>query len=111
MKVWHYATKSNDGKLATYDLCGHAYSVVSHSTSTIRYHLIRKHKRHHLIINPSPSSSKSIVTEHLERELHTLCYKAIIIDHRPFNDMRKKELLAIFNKLCPDINDFLLCIV
>ena len=110
-KVWLYATKSDDSKLATCNLCGHAYSVASHSTSAIRYHLIRKHKKHDLIINPSSSSSKSLISENLKRELHTLCYNAIIIDHRPFNDMRKKGLLAIFNKLCPGVNNLLLCIV
>ncbi|CAF4049657.1 unnamed protein product [Rotaria sp. Silwood2] len=79
---------------------------LSHSTSTIRYHLIRQHDKYDLIISPSSSSSKSKVSQHLKNELHSLCYNAIIIDHRPFNDMRKPGLLAIFNKLCPGIKDY-----
>ncbi|CAF4397467.1 unnamed protein product [Rotaria sp. Silwood2] len=104
--VWLYATKSEDGKSATCNLCGYACAVVSHSTSTIRYHLIRQHDKYDLIISPSSSSSKSKVSQHLKNELHSLCYNAIIIDHRPFNDMRKPGLLAIFNKLCPGIKDY-----
>ncbi|CAF1348346.1 unnamed protein product, partial [Rotaria sordida] len=103
--VWLYATKSEDGKSATCNLCGYVCAVVCHSTSTIRYHLIRQHDKYDLIISRSSPSSKSKVSQHFKDELHSLCYNAIIIDHRPFNDMRKPGLLTIFNKLCPALKE------
>lgn len=100
-KVWLYATKSDDGKTAMCNLCDYACSSKSHSTSTIRNHLIRKHKKNELIITESSSKSTPKISERFKREMHSLCYNAIITDNRPFNDFRKKGLLAIFKKLCP----------
>ena len=99
--VWKYAKKSDDGKLALCQLCSYSCSMASHSTSTIRYHLIYKHDKQDLLIDSSPSSAKPSVSERFKREIHALCYNAIVIDHRPFNDLRKKGIMAIFNKLCP----------
>jgi len=107
--VWQYAIKSGDGKTAICQLCIYTCALVSHSTSTIRYHLIHQHNKQDLIINSSSSSSSSTkphISEQFKREVHNLCYKAIVIDHRPFNDLRKQGILAIFNKLCPGIIDF-----
>ena len=105
--VWLYAIKSDDGKMATCRLCDYTCSVVDHSTSTIRYHLIREHDKHDLIMKrPSTSSSEPHVSEHLKRDLHSLCYRSIIIDQRPFNDFQKNGIVAIFNKLCPGKKEF-----
>ena len=99
--VWKYAIKSDDGKLALCQLCNYSCSMASHSTSTIRYHLIHKHDKQDLIIDSSSSSTKPSVSERFKREIHALCYNAIVMDHRPFNELRKKGIMAIFNKLCP----------
>jgi hypothetical protein len=105
--VWQYAIKSHDGKTATCQLCDYTCTVGGHSTSTIRYHLIRKHNKYDLIVQPSPTAkSKPCICQHLKQELHSLCYNSVIIDNRPFNDFRKNGILAIFNKLCPGIIDF-----
>ncbi len=104
--VWKYAKKSDNGKIALCQLCNYSCAMKSHSTSTIRYHLIHKHNKQDLIISSSPSSAKSSVSERFKREIHALCYNAIVIDHRPFNDLRKKGIMAIFNKLCPGIMNF-----
>ncbi|CAF1169943.1 unnamed protein product, partial [Didymodactylos carnosus] len=73
-----------------------------HSTTHIRYHLTSIHKKYDLLTNPSAKSSKSLVSENLKRELHTLCYSAIVKDGRSFSDFRKDGILTIFNRLCPD---------
>ncbi|CAF1130594.1 unnamed protein product [Rotaria magnacalcarata] len=41
--VWQYAKKSDDGKCAMCKLCNYTCTSLSHSTSTMSYHLIRKH--------------------------------------------------------------------
>ncbi|CAF3435850.1 unnamed protein product, partial [Rotaria sp. Silwood2] len=99
--VWQYAKKSDDGKTAICLLCDYTCSIVSHSTSTILYHLIHKHNKYDLINNSSSSSTKPHLSERFKRDLHALCYNAIVIDSRSFNDLRKKGILAVFNKLCP----------
>ncbi|CAF3997905.1 unnamed protein product [Rotaria magnacalcarata] len=102
-EVWLYATKSDDGQLATCKLCNYTCTSSSHSTSTIRYHLIRKHKKHNFLLNTTASSStnKIKISEHLKKELHELCYNAVITDSRTFNDFRKEGMLAIFDRLMP----------
>ncbi|CAF1545416.1 unnamed protein product [Adineta ricciae] len=100
--VWLYATKSEDGKTATCGICGFTCTTASHSTSTIRYHLIRRHNKVELIINSEPVSvEKSAISNRFKQELHNLCYNAIVMDHRPFNDLRKRGISLIFDKLCP----------
>ena len=61
--VWLYATKSDDGCIARCNLCDYTCSSKSHSTSTIRYHLIHKHKKHDLVINQSSSTSTPKIRE------------------------------------------------
>jgi hypothetical protein len=100
--VWKYAKKSDDGTIATCQSCDFTCVISAHSTSSIRYHLIHKHNKQDLIINSSPSK-KPRISESFKRELHSLCYNSIVVDHRPFNDLRKKGIMAIFNKLCPGI--------
>ncbi|CAF2860814.1 unnamed protein product [Rotaria sp. Silwood2] len=101
-KVWLYAIKSDDGKMASCLLCDYTCTIVDHSTSTIRYHLIHEHDKYDLIIKrPSTSSSEPHISERFRRDLHALCYRSIIIDQRPFNDFQKDGIMAIFNKLCP----------
>ena len=103
--VWLYAMKSDDNKQAVCRLCGFTCTTSSHSTSSIRHHLIRQHDKYDLIINSSPSKNASI-SERFKRELHDLCYNAIVMDHRPFNDLRKKGIMTVFNRLCPGMIDF-----
>jgi hypothetical protein len=100
-KVWLYAKKSEDNQSASCQLCDFTCSVVDHSTSTIRYHLIREHDRHDLIVKSLSTSKTPQISEHLKRELHSLCYRAIIIDQCSFNDFRKNGIIDIFKKICP----------
>lgn len=99
-KVWLYAKKSDDGQKAACSLCDFTCSCDDHSTSTIRRHLISKHKKTDLIKEP-PSPKKVTISEALRKELHKLCYFAIIKDSRSFNDFNKTGIKALFNKLCP----------
>ncbi|CAM4985041.1 unnamed protein product [Rotaria socialis] len=101
--VWEFATKSDDGKHATCKLCNYTCTSSNHSTSTIRHHLIQKHKKYHLLLNTKASSSSTNirVSEHVKKELHNLCYNAIITDSRTFNDFRKEGMMTIFNRLMP----------
>jgi len=98
--VWKYAKKLNDGTTAKCNICDFTCVMSAHSTSSIRYHLIRKHQKQDLVIDSS-SSNKPKISEEFKRELHALCYNAIVVDHRTFNDLRKNGIMAIFNKLCP----------
>jgi hypothetical protein len=102
-KVWLYATKSDDGEQAACQLCDFKCSCHSHSTSTIRAHLISKHNKADLIIPPS-TISKIVIPEPLKKELHQLCYNAIIKDSRSFNDLNKSGIKVLLNKLCPGIS-------
>ncbi|CAF2167234.1 unnamed protein product [Rotaria magnacalcarata] len=100
--VWFYATKSDDGQLPTCKLCNYTCTSSSHSTLTIRYHLIRKHKKHDLLNTiASSSTNKNKISEHLKKELHELCYNAVITDSRTFNDFRKEGMMTIFDRLTP----------
>lgn len=101
--VWLYATKSDNGKTAKCSLCPYSCALPSHSTSTIRYHLIHQHNKHDLVIDSSSSvqQNKVQISEPFKRHLHSLSYKAIVIDQRPFNDLRKKGITALINELCP----------
>lgn len=100
--VWLYATKSDDGKSATCKICNFTCTTSAHSTSAIRHHLIRRHNKLDLVITAQQvPRTQSSISEVYKRQLHDLCYKAIVIDHRPFNDLRKKGILAVFNKMCP----------
>lgn len=101
-EVWHYARKSQDGKQASCLLCDFVCSCHSHSTSTIRQHLISKHDKKDLILPPS-TSGKSSFPEAYKKELHQLCYYAIIKDGRSFNDLNKTGIKALINKLYPGI--------
>ncbi|CAF1458616.1 unnamed protein product [Adineta steineri] len=99
--VWRYATKSEDGKTATCHLCDFKCATSGHSTSTIRYHLIRRHNKTELIITTEPASApKPAISSFYKKELHALCYNAIVMDHRPFNDLRKKGITMVFQKMC-----------
>ncbi|CAF1176070.1 unnamed protein product [Adineta ricciae] len=100
-KVWLYATKLDATAQAACDLCEFKCSCHSHSTSTIRQHLISKHKKTDLIVKSSSRSSKSKISEALKNELHQLCYSAIVKDSRSFNDLNKTGIKALLNKLCP----------
>ncbi|CAM4765360.1 unnamed protein product [Rotaria magnacalcarata] len=100
--VWFYATKSDDGQLPTCKLCNYTCTSSSHSTLTIRYHLIRKHKKHDLLNTiASSSTNKNKISEHLKKEPHELCYNAVITDSRTFNDFRKEGMMTIFDRLTP----------
>lgn len=99
-KVWLYAKKSNDGKQASCTLCDFVCSCNSHSTSTIRQHLIIKHNKTDLI-NKSSTSNETTIPLSLKRELHQLCYYAIIKDGRSFNDLNKPGIKCLISKLCP----------
>lgn len=99
-KVWLYAKKADDGQKAFCSLCDFTCSCDDHSTSTIRRHLISKHKKTDLIMEPS-NSTKVTVSEPLRKELHQLCYYAIIKDSRSFNDFNKVGIKALLEKLCP----------
>ncbi|CAF3752968.1 unnamed protein product [Rotaria sordida] len=100
-KVWLYAKKSDDGQEASCLLCDYTCSCQSHSTSTIRQHLIIKHNKLDLILKSSSVLAKVKISEALKNELHQLCYYAIIKDGRPFNDLNKMGIIALINKLCP----------
>lgn len=106
-KVWLYAKKSDDGKQASCLLCNFICSCHSHSTSTIRQHLISKHDKKDLIIPPS-DSDKSNLPGALKKELHQLCYYAIIKDSRPFNDLNKIGIKTLINKLYPGMFLFII---
>ena len=99
-KVWSYAKKSDDGRKALCLLCDFTCSCDDHSTSTIRRHLISKHNKTDLVKEPS-SSTEVTVSEGLRKQLHQLCYYAIIKDSRPFSDFSKIGIKALFEKLCP----------
>jgi hypothetical protein len=100
-KVWLYATKLDADAQAACDLCDFKCSCHSHSTSTIRQHLISKHNKTDLIMKSSLNSSKRKISEALKNELHQLCYSAIIKDSRSFNDLNKGGIKVLLNKLCP----------
>ncbi|CAF4825681.1 unnamed protein product [Rotaria sp. Silwood1] len=100
-RVWLYAKKSDDGQEAACLLCDYTCSCRSHSTSTIRQHLIIKHNKLDLILKSSSVLAKFKISEGLKNELHQLCYYAIIKDGRPFNDLNKIGITALINKLCP----------
>ncbi|CAF1610488.1 unnamed protein product, partial [Adineta ricciae] len=104
-KVWLYATKftdhDSDSQQASCHLCDYTCSCNSHSTSTIRQHLISKHSKADLVIEKQ-NSSKSKMSEALKQKLHQLCYAAIVKDSRSFNDLNKSGIKAVFKKLCPD---------
>ncbi|CAF1429377.1 unnamed protein product [Adineta steineri] len=100
-KVWLWAIKSADGQSAACKLCDFTCTTADHSTSTIRYHLIKEHDKYDLIVKSSEESDKPTISEHLKRELHSLCYRAIIIDQRSFNDFQKSGILDIFKKISP----------
>ena len=99
-KVWLYAKKSDDGQKASCLLCDFICSCDAHSTSTIRRHLITKHKKSDLIKEPS-SPTKAAVSEVLRKQLHQLCYYAIIKDSRSFSDFNKIGIKTLFEKICP----------
>ena len=48
-----------------------------------------------------------MISQALKKELHQLCYSAIIKDGRPFNDLNKSGITALINKLCPGIFFFI----
>ncbi|CAF2863757.1 unnamed protein product [Rotaria sp. Silwood2] len=100
-RVWLYAKKSDDDQEAACLLCDYICSCRSHSTSTIRQHLIIKHNKTDLILKSSSVHAKSKISEALKNELHQLCYVAIIKDSRPFNDLNKIGITALINKLYP----------
>jgi hypothetical protein len=100
-QVWLYAKKSDDSKTAACQLCDYVCSCSSHSTSTIRHHLITKHKKTDLVLNLSSNHSTSNLPKKLKKELKQLCYYAIIKDSRSFNDLNKDGIRALFHKLCP----------
>ncbi len=73
-------------------------SCNSHSTSTIRQHLISKHNKTDLIIqSTSTSTYKTAISQALKNELHQLCYIAIIKDSRSFSDLNKHGIKALLN--------------
>ncbi|CAF3450064.1 unnamed protein product, partial [Rotaria sp. Silwood2] len=100
-KVWLYAKKSDNGEQAACQLCDFTCLCHSHSTSTIRQHLIAKHNKTALILKSSRASSQIMISQALKQELHELCYAAIIKDSRPSNDLNKRGITALINKLCP----------
>jgi len=100
-KVWLYVTKLDADAQAACDLCDSKCSCHSHSTSSIRQHLISKHNKTDLIIKSSLNSSKTKISEALKNELHQLCYSAIIKDSGSFNDLNKGGIKVLLNKLCP----------
>ncbi|CAF4421510.1 unnamed protein product, partial [Adineta steineri] len=57
-KVWLWAIKSADGQSAACKLYDFTCTTADHSTSTIRYHLIREHDKHDLIVKSSEESEK-----------------------------------------------------
>jgi hypothetical protein len=99
-KVWQYANKLDNGKKAACLLCDFVCTCNGHSTSTIRQHLISKHDKKDLILQPS-NSNKTVLPEAMKKELHQLCYYAIIKDSRPFNDFNKVGIKILINRLCP----------
>lgn len=85
-KVWSCVKKLDNGKQAACLLCDFICSCNCHSTSTIRQHLISKHNKTDSILQPS-TSTKIVLPEALKKQLHQLCYYAIIKDSRPFIDL------------------------
>ncbi|CAF1473767.1 unnamed protein product [Adineta steineri] len=73
----------------------------TNTTSLIPVNITGQHDKYDLIVKSSEESDKPNISEHLKRELHYLCYRAIIIDQRPFNDFRKSGILDIFKKISP----------
>ena len=102
-KVWLYAKKSDNGEQTACQLCNYTCPCHSHSTSTIRQHLITKHNKIDLILKSSRAPSQLIISQALKQELHQLCYSAIIKDGCPFNDLNKSGITALINKSCPGI--------
>ena len=100
-RVWQYARKSDNGKQAACLLCDFVCSCSGHFTSTIRQHLISKHAKTDLVLPASNSNKTTSVPEALKKELHQLCYYAIIKDSRTFNDLNKIGIRTLINRLCP----------
>lgn len=108
-KVWLYAKKSENGQQASCLLCDFVCSSRSHSTSTIRQHLISKHAKHDLIIPPTNANiDKPNISDAFKKELNQLCYYAIIKDGQTFNDLNKIGIKTLIGKLYPGTFLFLL---
>ncbi|CAF1424086.1 unnamed protein product [Adineta ricciae] len=103
-KVWQYTTRCQNSNFSICLLCSDNKKISTNngSTSTLRKHLVSKHKLYGLILSGDKRTrvASSMNDEKMQR-FHELFINCIIRDGRTFNDFQKVGLKYALQQIIP----------
>lgn len=99
--VWQYAKKISPVQ-AQCNICKSYIGTNRSGTTTLRKHLIHKHKINHLILVSSTSKPTSSFQKDKKIHLDHLANLAIFEDGRTFGDLRRPGLRKFLSEAIPD---------
>ncbi|CAM4822508.1 unnamed protein product [Rotaria magnacalcarata] len=103
-EVWKYAIREDDPNYATCCLCKEYKRISTNngSTSTLRRHLILKHKLKDLILPNIKTKRSTLSMDPIRKQqLHNLSVDCIVRDSRTFNDFEKPGIKRLLQEFIP----------